>query len=319
MYRKNVVLAIVCCLFSCLYAEEMPVGYYAEIDGKQDTALRTALATILNADSVKEFKYGSGRNKTWHIFYYTDRNEADNSVVDMYSNNVRYFDTTNLFASVKGCDIEHTLPNSWWGGKAGNATAYTDIHLLVPADFSANRSKSNMPPGYVGGKPKFDNGVMRNGIPATVGSIAYPKALSKVFEPSDAYKGDFARMYFYTATRYESTAVAKDIKDAVLALDTASGKFDFLPWLVQVLLEWHRLDPVSNKEMVRNNTVFEWQRNRNPYIDFPELVEYIWGNKKGEKVVLTQLKTSAQVPETANKTASVAENQPFTETKTTAQ
>ena len=126
-------------------------------------------------------------------------------------------------------------------------------------------------------------------------------------------------MYFYTATRYERTAVAKDIKDAVLALDTASGKFDFLPWLVQVLLEWHRLDPVSNKEMVRNNAVFEWQRNRNPYIDFPELVEYIWGNKKGEKVVLTQLKTSFNAPETANKTASVAENHLLPETKTTAQ
>lgn len=273
-------------------ATDMPREYYVGIENTQDSVLKSKLALILNADTVVRLGWGSGKGATWNAFFYTDRDASDNSVIDMYSANKRYYNIDDTSASVKGCDIEHTLPNSWWGGKSGNSTAYNDIHLLVPADYSANRSKSNIPPGYVMGVPKFDNGVMRNGDPG--GGITYPLEIAKVFEPSDEYKGDFARMYFYTVTRYEQTPwIMTSSIEGSHAL-TNDSYLEFQPWMIEILLAWHRVDPVSDKEILRNNTVFDLQKNRNPYIDYPELVEYIWGSKKGQVVHLSNLTTTQQ-------------------------
>ncbi len=246
--------------------------YYAPVEGLSDSLLKSKLAEVTWSHYTKRYSYGSGRNNTWDAFWYTDRNEADNSVVDMYSNNKRYFNPSDMTASVTDCDIEHMFPNSWFGGKAGNAHAYCDLHHLVPSDYSANRSKSNRGPG-VPTDTTFNNGVWVNGKDAGRDNL-------EVFCPPDEYKGDFARAFFYIAMAYGDTAVWQ--AEAVPNHMTNSDWHEFLPLTRDLLLEWHRNDPVSEKERVRMNTVYELQGNRNPFIDYPCLAEYIWGVRQGE-------------------------------------
>ena len=245
--------------------------YYAPVEGLSDSLLKSKLAELTWSHYTKRYSYGSGKNSTWEAFWYTDRNEADNSVVDMYSNNKRYF-KSDMTASVTDCDIEHMFPNSWFGGESGNKHAYCDLHHLVPADYSANRSKSNRGPG-VPTDTTFNNGVWVNGKDGGRDNL-------EVFCPPDEYKGDFARAFFYIATTYGDTAVWQ--KEAVPNHMSNSDWHEFLPLTRDLLLEWHRNDPVSEKERVRMNTVYGLQGNRNPFIDYPCLAEYIWGVRQGE-------------------------------------
>ena len=98
-----------------------------------------------------------------------------------------------------------------------------------------------------------------------------------MFEPDDQYKGDFARTYFYMAAAYNS--LIDDWHSDQLAGNSYPA---FSDWSVEMLMKWHRQDPVSKKETDRNEVIYRWQHNRNPFIDHPELAEYIWGDKKDE-------------------------------------
>lgn len=253
-------------------------AYYLPIEGKADSALKSGLAQIINCGV--RYRYGSGSKHTWAGFYYTDRDTTTNQVLDMYSDNIRYFDTERPTASVAEFDIEHCLPKSWWGGIDNDA--YKDLYHLLPGDYSANRSKSNHAPG-IPADTTFWNGSF-----ATGSNPDYP--VDKVFCPEDQYKGDFARAWFYIACCYGDvlTWVEKADSEPAAAM-TNEGYEEFRPWLRDVLLAWHRQDPVSEKELLRAIAVNTIQGNRNPFIDYPELVEYIWGNKKGNAVVLSDL------------------------------
>lgn len=281
-HNRAWLIALLCCFYISLSAESDVDTYYSSIDGLHDSVLKSTLSHIINNETVRVVAWGKGKNHTWHFFYHADRDTTSSAVLDMYSNIIRFFDDHDPTNSIAGCDIEHTFPNSWWGGKSGNKTAYCDLHLLVPADYSANRSKSNIPPGFVQ-IPHFDNGVFTDGSPKNSRNLTYPQGLKKVFEVADDYKGDFARMYFYTATRYETVhwITDKPTVDAYFAM-TNESYLEFQPWLIMVLLQWHRADPVSQKERLRQEKVYEWQLNRNPFVDYPTLVEYIWGNHKGQ-------------------------------------
>ena len=191
----------------------------------------------------------------------------------MYSNNERFFNPANPTASVAEFDIEHMLPKSWWGGDVN--PAYCDLYHLVPGDYSANRSKSNHAPG-IPGDTTFWNGSFATGSGEAYG-------LQKVFCPADEYKGDFARAYFYIATCYGDTLKWVESGEPGMAMTNDSWQ-EFRPWLRDLLLQWHRSDPVSQKELDRAVQVNKIQGNRNPFIDYPELVEYIWGDKQGTAV-----------------------------------
>ena len=249
----------------------MPGNYYQYAQGTADSTLKNHLGYIICCG--KRYRYGSGSKKTWDAFFYTDRDTTDNRVLDMYSNNVRYFDPAHPTASVSGFDIEHMLPKSWWGGDVN--PAYCDLYHLVPGDYSANRSKSNHAPG-IPADSSFNNGSFVTGSGASYG-------LTRVFCPADEYKGDFARAYFYIATCYGDSLVWIGSGEPGVAM-TNDGWQEFRPWLRDLLVEWHRMDPVSEKEKARAVEVNKIQGNRNPFIDYPELVEYIWGNKQGQNV-----------------------------------
>ena len=271
-------------------AEEMPNGYYASINGKKDAELKTALFEIIkggeryvygpttyhttnkvqNGDTI--WKVGDLKAYgTWHGFQSSDQ-LSDGTIWDMYSTTKRYFPIKG--GSAAGMDIEHSLPKSWWGGDENDA--YTDLYHLNPADRVANNNKSNYPPGILSDSNKVNNGVFFMGKDKEWNEYA--------FSVIDEYKGDFARAYFYISTAYH------DMKwDASYSKYVTSDYLTFTPYLVQVLLQWHRIDPVSEKEINRLDAISSIQHNRNPFIEYPELVEYIWGNKQGENVNLAKL------------------------------
>lgn len=243
---------------SALYAV-VPPGYYYYAKNKKQAALKTALHSISSPQFLLD--YGGGQGFTWEGFFYTDQ-KADGSVVEMYSNAVRKF---TGFAAVDGMHIEHSFPKSWWG--AHNNDAYKDLFHLYPADATTNITKSNLPLGEVTGTPMLDNGVTK------IGTNGFGTAYSEnCFEPADEYKGDFARSYFYITTIYENYSALWSSP----MLDNNTYPV-WKPWALDLLLKWHRQDPVSDKELARIESVYTIQGNRNPFIDYPELAEYIWG------------------------------------------
>ena len=249
----------------------MPGDYYKYAQLTADSTLKSHLGYIIC--SGRRYRYGSGEKKSWDGFYHTDRDTNTNQVLDMYSNEVRYFNPEKPTASVAGFDIEHMLPKSWWGGDVN--PAYCDLFHLVPGDASANRSKSNHAPG-IPADSSFNNGSFVTGQDTIHG-------LQRVFCPADEYKGDFARAYFYIAACYGDSLTWLETGEPGAAVTNESWQ-EFRPWLRDLLLGWHRMDPVSEKEKARAIEVNKIQGNRNPFIDYPELVEYIWGNKQGQAV-----------------------------------
>jgi hypothetical protein len=236
-----------------------PSGYYYFAKNKKKSELKTALHQI--AAPQKVLDYGSGAGFTWEGFFFTDKKE-NGAVYDMYSNIVRYFDG---YRSVSGMHIEHSLPKSWWGAHENNA--YKDLYHLYPADGVTNSTKNNFPLGEVTGTPSLDNGVSKvgkNGFGTTY--------FDNCFEPADEYKGDFARSYFYISTIYQNFATLWN--SPMMNNNTYPV---WKPWAIDLLMKWHKQDPVSNKERARIEAVYAIQGNRNPFIDYPDLVDYIWG------------------------------------------
>ncbi|MDR1543864.1 MAG: endonuclease [Prevotellaceae bacterium] len=261
--RKTILLLIYSLIFSVLGRAQIPAGYYYIADGKKKAELKSYLSAIIL--QAQMLSYGSGEGATWQGFYSTDRNSANNSVVDMYSPTVRYF--SENYGSVSGMHIEHSLPKSWWGGRQNNA--YKDLFHLYPADGQANIIKNNLPMGEVG-SASFNNGVTK------VGANNFSYYLGKVFEPADDFKGDFARSYMYMVTAYENFGSESNHYWNSPMINNNTYPV-WQKWAIDLLLKWHRQDPVSQKERLRQEAVFQIQGNRNPFIDYPNLVEYIWG------------------------------------------
>jgi hypothetical protein len=167
---------------------------------------------------------------------------------------------------------EHVAPQSWWVGGTSIAVG-SDLFQVLPSETQSNSYKNNYPLGVVSGTPSTSNTRMKTGR---------DKTGQMVFEPCDEYKGDFARIYFYVATCYPNVEwVAYNANNN----NTAFTKEDY-PTLnatmKEMLLEWHQNDPVSDWEITRNNRVEKEQKNRNPFIDYPNLAFYIWGDKTTE-------------------------------------
>lgn len=298
-------VALCCAITVGGQAEDMPDGYYDAIQGQRDSVLKTTLhqlirggeryaygpatyhstTRIAQADSVLpsgEIVYHKGdtlwragdfkARGTWSGFLTCDK-QSDGSIWDMYSATKRYFPIAG--GSAAGLDIEHCFPKSWWGGADNDA--YKDLYHLNPADRAANNNKSNYPPGILADSAKVNNGCFFMGRDTTWSGLAFTVA--------DEYKGDFARAYFYIVTAYQDFAWVSDYSKYV----NNTSYLTLTPYLTQILLDWHRTDPVSEKEIDRLDAISSIQHNRNPYIEYPELVEYIWGNKRGETVDLQTL------------------------------
>ncbi|MCL2649564.1 MAG: endonuclease [Candidatus Azobacteroides sp.] len=261
--KKSIFSLVLIILCSSIYAE-IPQGYYNSINGKKNSALKTALSRILVEHTVLSY------NSMW---YYWKRMDArpDGSVWDMYSNIIRYFNSNDY--GVSGMNREHSFPKSWWAvsGQVDQYDAYSDLNHLNPSDANANDAKSNYVLGETGKSVSFNNGVSK------VGPNVYQGAPSTIcFEPSDEYKGDFARAYMYIVTCYENYAL--QWRSEALQMLRNETYPVFQNWSKEMLLKWTRNDKVSQKETDRNEWTYIFQGNRNPFIDFPQLTEYIWGD-----------------------------------------
>ena len=255
----------------------IPPGYYNSLEGKSGEALKDAVHQLTRQHTV--FSYSS----LWIYFAETDcRPDDKRKVWDMYSDNTYYF--RGGTSGVSGMHKEHSLPKSWWGGYDENQgyAGYTDINHLYPANGDANMAKSNYPLGEVS-KASFNNGVTKVGTPRT----GQGGGSSSVFEPDDRYKGDFARTYFYMACTYQDYYWKYTYMMSNTSWKTLND------WSIEMLCRWARNDAVSDKEVDRNEAVQHYQNNRNPFIDIPQLFEYIWGNRQGEVFFLSEAGTSS--------------------------
>ena len=282
-------------------------GYYQAADSKQGSALFSALTTI-----------SGGVTYSYHKMSYDDLYDAyltsdvypaghpnAGKLWDMYS-------TTLWVPGEKECgnysvegdcyNREHSLPKSWFGG-SGNYKSTNqgcDLGHLVPTDGKVNSMRSNFAFGEVGSATYTSNGgLSKLGYSvdelsvdsATISGTSLSSVPSdKVFEPADEYKGDFARIYMYMRARYASLDLAQADGGMVHFTSTTSAanesQYGWTDYSVILLMKWHRQDPVSQKEIDRNNEMERMQGNRNPFIDYPILAEYLWGYKAGQSFQL---------------------------------
>ncbi len=246
-------------------------GYYNGMEGKRKEALKQATKECVQKHTV--LNYTNLPNNWIYTDVYPDLVNGQKRWWEMYSNEVYLIRSGQSGLSsfrANNMQREHSVPKSWWGSD-DSSPAWTDIYNLYPSDGSANQAKRNYPLGPVG-DPTFDNGVTKVGIPAT----GYGGTSGYVFEPGDEYKGDFARAYFYVFTVYDN------LNWTANSMANRNEYPTLKPWAYELLLQWHRKDPVSQKERDRNDAAERQQGNRNPFIDFPELAEYIWGTKTTE-------------------------------------
>ena len=270
LLKKHFASLIMMLLASAAFAE-IPWGYYSELNGLSGAKLKKAVK-VAAKKNYERINYGTDNYKkcTWKGFM-----ESDTRVVngvqcwwDMYSNNNIPAPAYNSHGDM---NIEHAVANSWWGGNT-SYDAYYDLFHLNPADAEANNHKSNYPLGVVQTVTWTNDGnVTTVGIPAS-GTCG---GATRVYEPTDEYKGDFARAFFYIFTAYDDISWKTSSTDWMY--DTSSD-LTLKPWAYQMLLEWAKKDPVSQKEIDRNEAISKYQGNRNPFIDCPELAEHIWGS-----------------------------------------
>lgn len=246
-----------------------PANYYKSCEGKSGEALLTALQAVVGPHK------NVGYDGLWAVYNKADVDE-NGKYIDMYSTK-RWTpgqEKCGNYKYVGDCvNREHSFPKSWF---SEGSPMKSDAFHVYPTDGKVNGQRSNFPYGECANGTTLSS---NNGVKALgkLGTSTFPGYSGKVFEPVDEYKGDLARTYFYMAAAYKD-------KISSWSSDMLAGNSypAYKTWAVNLLLKWHRQDAVSKKETDRNDAVYGFQNNRNPFIDHPELVEYIWGDKKGE-------------------------------------
>jgi len=252
--------------------------YYKDADRKSGAALKTALSAIITKDHTK-----IGYDGLYNAYKKTD-SRPDGKVRDWYSNATNYTHVTDKAGSYKkegDCyNREHSLPQSWFEGGGNADYLKCDIVHVLPTDGYINNQRSNNVLANV--NPSRISGQSKNGY-SKWGQCGVSGYSGTVFEPNDDIKGDMARIYFYVVTRYESNCTKWASNATANAVFTSSSSYQpFKDWYYKMLVEWSQNDPVDELEIARNNAVYSEQGNRNPFVDYPGLEEYIWGDKKNE-------------------------------------
>lgn len=237
-------------------------GTQPQLGGKSEAGLCRAIGaayrpTQLVADPVT-------------VFPITDGNTDRNALRDRFNNRWASIDDETLAAV-------NILPASWW---ERNNDITIDLYNTIPGPQEVNSVKKNYPPGIVN-DPEWDNGVWQVGTTPVSGIDA------AFYAPPEKFKGDFARAVMYAATLYNTGWLASIAFTILDGTDYPA----LTPYASRILLDWHRSDPVDDIETERNNAVEALQGNRNPFVDFPDLAEFLWGNRKGEPYTVEGEKT----------------------------
>lgn len=216
---------------------------------------------------------------------YENDSNANKKIWDMYGGFFfTYQSAGKNYSNAGDCyNREHSIPNSWWGGTED--VRYSDIICLLPTDGKVNNTRSNFMFGEVSSATttytlaqrtnksgseiiQLGNQYSKLGTAKSINGVSAPE--STVFEPADQYKGDFARVYMYFAIRYYGNA-----QSTSSGQNTFSTSYPYVTNYTKAMLQkWHIQDPVSDKEINRNNAVESLQGNRNPFVDYPQ-----WADK----------------------------------------
>ena len=273
-------------------------SYWSSANGKSGAGLWSAVSSQTNVG------YSSiGYKNLYTAYKKTDVYPADSvgkagKIWDMYGE--CDFATSNTCGNYDGvCDCynrEHSIPQSWFGG--GTSGIGCDIFHVLPTDGKVNGVRSNYEYGEVNGGTnwvgnKFGSAGSWSTDKKTIASAAGESVngAGNVFEPKPQYKGDIARGLMGAIIKWQHSSLTSG-NNFFNSNYTVSGNFGLTKKAVVLLMKWHREDPVSQKEIDRNNGIQETQGNRNPFIDYPYLAEYIWGEKAGETVDMSKLMPS---------------------------
>ena len=246
---------------------QIPAGYYNNANGKTGDDLKTALHDIIKDHTTIYY------SNIWTAFWSTD-NKGNGVVWDMYSDIPNGSPAYTYSMGQNQCgeyvqegdcyNREHSWPQSWFNGD-DQAVPSRDLHHVFPTDGFVNSQRSNYPFGEVNNASWTSQNGSKLGSCKT--SLGYN---GTVFEPIDEYKGDFARAMMYMSVRYYT-------EDGSWGSSDMTTKSELKPWAIQLLLKWNEQDPVSQKEIDRNNAIYnDYQRNRNPFVDHPEYARMIW-------------------------------------------
>ena len=289
---KNKIILLFVAVANIISAQ-IPNGYYDGTSTLTGYDLKSKLAQIITAGS-KDMGYGKGTGGLWLAYKTTDIDnyyEKDGTIIDMYSENpaantpgisndpyeFKWGQVSaggNQCGSYKGegsCyNREHSLPKTYFGGIDAVPMSH-DVHFIVPTDGYTNSKRDDYPYGEVSAA----TWTSQNGT--KVGPSKVPGYSGTVFEPINEFKGDFARMALYFVTRYEDNLTSfSQYQTASSPLDGSKNRGLQL-WYLNLMLKWSEQDPVSQKEIDRNNAAYQFQGNRNPYIDHPEWVQAVFG------------------------------------------
>ena len=302
---KRITLSFLYCIFvlaisanTVTPAASLPV-YYEDLQGKSGKSLFDAVHVV-----AKEGYSSLGYKGLWTAYKTTDLRD-NGKVWDMYSDCSWTYGSDQCGNYSSECDCynrEHSIPKSWFGGTESEPGC--DIFHIVPTDGKVNSVRSNYAFGEVSsasytydgaklGSAKSITIIGGNTIAGNTGASV--SCSGTVFEPRDEYKGDFARGYFGTMIKWANgdyQAFTTGDGGKIFSSDYSTGAFGLTQYGVALLMKWHRQDPVSQKEIDRNNGIQQTQGNRNPFIDYPYLAEYIWGEKAGETLNLADLITA---------------------------
>ena len=265
---KQIYSLLLLVLFSVSFAQA-PAGYYSTATGTGYT-LKTQLYNIIKDHTVIDY---AGLYVTYQTSDIDNFFEKDGSVLDMYSENPVGTDPYNYsIAATQRCgnytnegdcyNREHIIPQSVFNELS---PMVSDAHFITPTDGKVNGIRSNYPHSVVVTPSQTTLNGSKLGTSTTAGYSGL------VFEPIDEFKGDIARMYFYFATRYENTVAGYNY-----AMFNNTSNQVFTTAFLNQLLAWHNQDPVSAREIARNNAIYARQNNRNPFIDNPNYVTEIW-------------------------------------------
>lgn len=270
MKLKITLLAV---FYIVLLNAQAPAGYYNAANGLNGYPLKTALHQIItNSHNPQAY------STHWSFFQIADVKQ-DGTVWDIYANCGFVFGLPenggNQDVGTGGnveCQFfnrEHTFPTSWFGGNV--EPMRSDVVHIYPADKLVNNERGNLAFAAVNSVSFLSSNGSKKGTSAT------PGITGNVFEVIDEYKGDIARSLFYMATRYQDVIAGWETNnpDGDKMLNGTSNQV-FETWALQLLYSWHINDPVSQKEINRNNAIYAYQGNRNPFVDNPDYVCNIW-------------------------------------------
>jgi endonuclease I len=272
--RKYLFVAFMC-VIGMLHAT-IPNNYYSAVDGKSGNAILPALYGIISSHT------DVGYDGLYSVYPSTDSKPGTNQVWDIYSTCTFTHGQKKCGSYSNVCDCynrEHTTPQSWFG----SGKPKTDVFNVYPTDGKVNGQRSNYPYGECANGTQLTSKAL-----GRLGTSTFSGYSGKVFEPDDEFKGDLARSCMYMVACYYKTSFTENSSGSV-TYTYSGGVTGFTTYAVNLFMKWHREDPVSQKEIDRNNAAYLKQKNRNPFIDYPCLAEYIWGQYKGQTVVLANL------------------------------